>query len=135
MRQEVTVIESSAGGLIKCEVECAEACGSCKAKSVCGTATSKKTIDLFDTTGQSKVGDRLIVEVGNTMGLRAVLIAYILPLVVLFAVMITLRQLEFEPLTYGLSGIGAMVLYFIAIKVFSIGKSVTIEIIERISNN
>ncbi len=135
MRQEVTVIEKSKSGVLKCEVLCAEACGSCRAKEVCGVASSKKTIDLYDSIGDCEAGDRLVVEVSSQVGLKAVFIAYIMPIVVLLTVMITLRQLEFEQLTCGLSGIGAMALYFITIKAFNIGKSVSIEIIERISNN
>ncbi|MFI3299042.1 MAG: SoxR reducing system RseC family protein [Rikenellaceae bacterium] len=131
IKQEVRVVERNSDGMLKCEVECSEACGSCSAKKICGTQSSKKTITLFDTLGNIEQGNTLVVEIASTVGLKAVLLAYLLPIVLLIAAIFVLQELGYSELTAGLWGLGSLVLYFILVAIFKIGKGIAIDIIQK----
>ncbi len=131
MQQKATIIEKN-GSQLLCRVECSDACQGCAARKVCSNGEEKegKTLTLISHNDEHQVGDVINVEVSNAMGLKAVLLAYILPVFVIIAVLLVLQELGCSELTAGLSAIGAMALYFICVKVFKIGHSISVSIVE-----
>ncbi len=136
MQQQATIISKN-GSQLLCRVECGDACQGCAARKVCSNSEDKegKTLTLISYNDSHRVGDTITVEVSVAMGLRAVLLAYIIPVFVIIVSLLVLQQLGFSELVSGLSAIGAMVLYFICVKVFSIGRSVSVSIVEDNLNN
>lgn len=99
------------------EIISADACSSCHAASLCGLSGFKKKLVQLPSDGWSdrKVGDEVDVVLKATMGLKAVWLAYVLPLIVLVAVLlIALESGAGEPLA-ALCAAVALALYFLCL--------------------
>lgn len=131
MQQQATITAIN-GSKLECRVECGDACQGCAARKVCSNSEDKggKILTLYSTNTSHKVGDSISIEVSNLMGLRAVLLAYIVPIVVLIGTMLALQGAGVDELTTGLCTLGAVALYFICMKIFGIGRSVSVSITE-----
>ena len=93
------------------------ACSECHAASVCGMSEFvEKAIEIpTDPRAPYQVGDEVKVVLKATMGLKAVWIAYFLPLVVLLAVALGLMALGVGEVVSGLAGIAAVGVYYFVI--------------------
>ena len=93
------------------------ACSECHAAAVCGMSEyTEKAIEVpTDPYAPYQVGDEVQVVLKATMGMKAVWIAYFLPLVVLLAVALGLIALGAGEVVAGLAGIGAVALYYFVI--------------------
>ena len=93
------------------------ACSSCHAASVCGMSEFvEKAIEVpTDPYAPYQVGDEVQVVLKATMGMKAVWIAYFLPLVVLLAVALGLIALGVGEVVAGLAGLGAVALYYFVV--------------------
>lgn len=92
IRHEGTVISIS-GNHVRVHILQASACASCKAASQCTASESKvKIIDVWtDTSADFNVGDNVMVEIANRIGMMSVLVGFIAPIcAVLFGVILTL---------------------------------------------
>jgi len=96
------------------------ACASCHAASLCTMSDVKdKTATVPNLYGSRyKVGDQVEVELGSELGLKAALIAYALPVLVLLGAVLILSGLGVPELWSGLAGIGAVALYYLILKCF-----------------
>ena len=93
------------------------ACSECHAASVCGMSEFvEKAIEIpTDPHAPYQVGDEVKVVLKATMGLKAVWIAYFLPLVILLAVALGLMALGVGEVVSGLAGIAAVGVYYFVI--------------------
>ena len=96
-------------------IEQQAACAECHAAGLCGMGElSEKVIevpaDRFATYG---VGDEVEVVLKASMGMKAVWLAYFIPLLVLLAVILGLVALGVGEVTAGLCGIGAIAMYYL----------------------
>ncbi len=81
------VVDSIEGNCIHVRIVQALACAACGAKSLCSAAESKeKIVDVYgaDITAY-QVGQRVMVEGAAAMGMKAVRLAFLFPLVLLVA--------------------------------------------------
>lgn len=87
------------------------ACSECHAKSACGIANAKeKIIEIPGNPEDYKVGEKVIIVGNSSIGLKAVLYAFVIPLMLVIAVLASaLYFLDSE----GLSALSAIV--FLAI--------------------
>ncbi|MCQ2176977.1 MAG: SoxR reducing system RseC family protein [Bacteroidales bacterium] len=101
---------------ITVEIISSSACSSCHAASVCSLSESKvKTVQVpFDFRDWS-VGEEVEVCLKKTMGYKAVWISYVVPLLVLFAVLMGATKAGAGELFSGLSAIAAVALYYLVI--------------------
>lgn len=90
------------------------ACGSCHAAGLCGMAeATEKAVELpTDPYAKYGVGDEVEVVLKATMGMKAVWLAYCIPLIVLLGVILGLFALGVGEVVAGLSGIGAVGVYY-----------------------
>lgn len=94
------VIDSIEGGRIRVKIIQQAACSGCKAKSMCTQSESKeKFIDVYvDDAGSRHVGDAVKVCGELSMGRRAVVLAFGIPLVLMvswmFAAIVGLKMNE-----------------------------------------
>ena len=93
------------------------ACAACHAKGLCGVSegTAKRIVvptGAFDTWG---VGDEVTLELKASMGHKAVLVGYGIPLVILVAVLLVTLRCGIGELAAGLSAIAAVAFYYLAI--------------------
>lgn len=93
------------------------ACSSCHAKGLCSLGESKeKIVDLPTTVGNWSVGQEVMVFVRKTMGFKAVWVAYVVPLLVLVAVLlVSLAVVGASELTAGLCAIASVAVYYLLI--------------------
>ena len=81
------IVDSIEGDCIHVRIVQASACAACGAKSLCSAAESKeKIVDVYgaDTTAY-RVGQRVMVEGAAAMGMKAVRLAFLFPLILLVA--------------------------------------------------
>ena len=90
------------------------ACSECHAAGVCGLSEyTEKAIEVPTRPSATYgVGDEVNVVLKATMGLKAVWLAYFLPLVVLLAVALGLIALGLSEVVAGLAGLGAVAVYY-----------------------
>jgi sigma-E factor negative regulatory protein RseC len=82
-------VEGIDGCLLKVKIAQTSACSACEARSFCMSSERKeKTVDVPVPAGSTyRVGQRVVVQESVSMGFRAVLVAYCVPLVLLIAVL------------------------------------------------
>ena len=93
------------------------ACSECHAAGLCGMSDyAEKAIQVpADPYASYAVGDEVQVVLKASMGMKAVWIAYFLPLVVLLAVALGLIALGVGEVAAGLAGLAAVGLYYFVI--------------------
>lgn len=82
------IVDSIEGDCIHVRIVQASACAACSAKSLCSAAESKeKIVDVYDAdTNAFQVGQRVMVEGAAAMGMKAVRLAFLFPLLLMVAV-------------------------------------------------
>ena len=93
------------------------ACGECHAAGLCGMADiAEKAVEVAtDPYASYGVGDEVEVVLKASMGMKAVWLAYFIPLLILLAVILGLIALGVGEVVAGLSGIGAALLYYLGL--------------------
>jgi len=101
-------------------IEQHSACSACHAAGLCGMAdVAEKAVELpTDPYAKYKVGDEVEVVLKASMGMKAVWLAYFVPLVVLLAVILGFTALGIGEVVAGLSGIGAVAVYYLLLWLF-----------------
>lgn len=99
------------------EIISESACASCHAAGLCGMSEhTKKAIEVPTRSWESReVGQEVNVLLKASMGHKAVWVAYVGPLIMLVAVMMTLLAVGAGELASGLSAIGAVAVYYLAV--------------------
>ncbi|MBR1522481.1 MAG: SoxR reducing system RseC family protein [Bacteroidales bacterium] len=101
-------------------IEQHSACSQCHAAGLCGMSEVKdKAVEVPTSPYSSyKVGDTVEVVLKASMGMKAVYIAYLGPLLVMLAVILGLVGLGVGEVAAGLSGIAAVGVYYLLLWLF-----------------
>ncbi len=96
------------------------ACSQCHAAGLCGMSDlAEKTIEVpTDPYARYGVGDEVEVVLKASMGMKAVWLAYFIPLLVLLAVILGLVGLGVEEVPAALGGMAAIALYYLLLYLF-----------------
>ncbi len=117
------------------EIISTSACSACHAKGVCGVSEEVVKVVSVPTSPYAnyKVGDEVYVLLKKSMGMKAVWISYVLPVVILMTIILSMSALHFEDLQLGLAGIAGVVIYYLLIYLFrnKLAKDFIFEIKER----
>ena len=113
------VVEKVEGTHVTVRIVQTSACSSCSAKGLCNASESKeKLIDVYGVLDTCRVGEEVTVCGTTSMGMRAVILAFGLPvLILLVALFVTMRMTDGDALLSALVGLGAMVPYYLIIYV------------------
>lgn len=85
----IGIVEDIKGQAVQVRIQQASACDLCHAKFICSSAdTKEKIVEVRAAEGSVAVGDKVMVEGAASMGMKAVFLAYVLPLVLLILVMV-----------------------------------------------
>ncbi len=98
------------------EIIASSACSACHAKGLCGMSEEQEKVIMLPTDPYNiyKVGDSVEVYTKMTMGLKAVWISYVIPLIVLMILILSLSYVvDNEYLRGGVAIAGVAVYYFI----------------------
>ncbi len=98
-------------------IEQHSACSQCHAAGLCGLAdVVEKAIEVpTDPYAKYGVGDEVEVLLKASMGMKAVWLAYFIPLLVLLAVILGLVGLGVAEVPAALAGLGAIGLYYLGL--------------------
>ncbi|MBQ7812481.1 MAG: SoxR reducing system RseC family protein [Bacteroidales bacterium] len=102
------------------EITVSSACSSCHAKGLCGMSEEEDKIIMVPTDPYAghEVGDEVAVKTKMTMGLKAVWISYVIPLVILLILILSLSAVFEKEYMTGLVSIAGVALYYFGIWLF-----------------
>ncbi len=107
-------------------------CAACHAKSACTMSdVSAKTIRVGNPVNEHyEVGEEVVVVMRKTLGLRAVWLSYVIPLVILMILLLSLPHLNLNELCAGLLAVLGVSIYYLGIYLFrnKIAKEFTFTI-------
>ena len=96
------------------------ACSDCQAKEICfSTGKDQKIIEVDNTSPILKVGDNVIVFGKKSIGLQAVLLAFVLPFILIFITLIILNLFFANELISGGMSILILIPYYGIISMFN----------------
>lgn len=104
----------------KVEILRTSACSACHAKELCGFSEEEKRIVDVATSGfdPHQIGEEVTLCMKKSMGMKAVWIAYVIPLVILVITVLVLSAFGLGELAMGLGAIAAVALYYVVILCF-----------------
>ena len=99
------------------EIIVSSACSSCHAKGLCGMSEDEQKLLSVPTDPYAAydVGDEVKVCTKMTMGLKAVWISYVIPLLILMILILTLSAVIGNEVITGLVSIGGVAVYYLII--------------------
>ena len=114
------VVCSVEEGVVRVAVEVSEACGGCSARKSCAMGQSEKREIVVYTTEYSNfsVGEAVQVGAKQSLGVVAVLLCYVVPLVLLLVAMVAAQLLGCSDGISAVVGLGTQALYFGVLALF-----------------
>jgi len=114
------IIEQISGEKITVRILQQSACSSCHAKGACMASDSKeKLVDIPDHSGQFTLHEQVIIEGKESIGYKAVFWAFILPLLILIAMLVlTTSVWHFSETEAALSALLALAPYYLLLYLF-----------------
>ena len=99
------------------EIISSSACSQCHAKGLCGFSEEESKVVMVPTSPytERKVGDTVTLALKQTMGLKAVWISYVIPLIILMILVLSLSSVIDNEMWTGLAAIGGVALYYLVI--------------------
>ena len=129
--KHVGVVESVNGGRIQVRIIQSSACASCKAAKQCHTSESKeKVVDIYSDDTQYVIGQRVMVMASYKVGLVAVSLAMLVPLVLMTSILFLLAACGYDEITAAVVSLLSLIPYYIILFIFrnQINKRVTFTI-------
>ncbi len=105
-------------GRVKVSLFRPEACGSCHMKDYCGGDQDERQEFEVAADGYS-VGEEVLLHMSTSTGLRAVLLAYIVPFLLLVIVLIASLQLGLSESIAGIVSLLTTATYYMLLKLFA----------------
>ena len=99
------------------EIISSSACSQCHAKGLCGFSEEESKLVMLPTDPytERKVGDMVVLALKQTMGLKAVWISYVIPLIILMILILTLSAVNVNEVWTGVAAVGGVALYYFVI--------------------
>ena len=99
------------------KIEQTSACASCHVKTMCGASEkSEKIIEAHIYDDSLKIGDSVIVIGQKSLGVQAVLLAYVLPFCIMIATMFVANALTSNELIIGFCALISLLPYLVALR-------------------
>lgn len=123
MEQEIEhsgIIDSIQGAQVRVQIVQMSACSSCHARGACSAADmDEKYIDVVSTDTNLKVGDLVIIYGQSSMGLFAVLLAFVLPFVLILLTLIVANNFTTNEGFAGTLSLAILLPYFFILSLFN----------------
>lgn len=111
------VIISIDNNIAHVKIEQTSACASCYVKTMCGaTETSEKIIDAHISDTTLKIGDRVNIIGQKSLGIQAILLAYVLPFLVIISVLFISNIFTTNEIIMGTCALASLIPYFIILR-------------------
>jgi len=106
------VVKDITDHVIKVEIMAQSACVSCKAQAICGVDTQEKIIEIRTWNNVFHVGEPVQVLLRESLGMKALFLAYLIPFLILVVVLLVLLQITGKEGLSALVAIGILFPYF-----------------------
>lgn len=107
------VVDRIEGNHIYVRVMQSSACETCVAKGNCSTHESKeKLVDVVSPPDGFNVGDRVLVRASAAMGMKAVVLAYVIPLFIIVAMLVLVIWVGCSELVAVVAALSAVAVYY-----------------------
>ncbi len=127
------VVSSVENHCVNVRIVQSSACGECQVAAHCHAAESKEKMIRVEVGNPSlyHVGDKVTVATATSMGLRASLYAYLLPLLLMVATLVIVERATGKEALAALSAIGVLIPYYIGLYLMRdrMGKQLRFEIL------
>lgn len=94
------------------------ACSGCHAEGLCNISGKEEKIISVNGRYNVSPGDNVTVQMNETMGMKAVVLSYIMPLFVIIAGLIVFSSLKLSEAASGLASLSLLIPYFIILYFF-----------------
>jgi len=111
------VVEKIEGTHVVVRIVQTSACSACSAKGLCNASESKeKQIDVYGVQASYRIGEEVVVCGTTSMGMRAVLLAFGVPLLILLlALFVTMRITDGDALLSAFVALLAVMPYYLLV--------------------
>ena len=111
------VVEKIEGTHVVVRIVQTSACSACSAKGLCNASESKeKQIDVYGVQSSYRIGEEVVVCGTTSMGMRAVLLAFGVPLLILLlALFVTMRITDGDALLSSFVALLAVMPYYLLV--------------------
>ncbi len=128
------VIVGVTSDIVRVEIISQSACSSCHAAGLCSMSeTTKKEVEVPVRSGEHfMLGDNVSVILEMSMGMKAVVLAYVVPLAILLMICISLSYASVGELVSGLLGLGGVAVWYLLLYLFRnrISRKYTFKIVK-----
>ena len=112
------IVQRNEGNAVIVSIISVSACGGCHAEGSCTMSGKEvKTIEVFGNY-DVKPGEKVTILMKQSMGYSALFLGYILPFLMVIAVLITMISLKVPELTSGLLSVMILVPYYFILYLF-----------------
>ena len=111
------IVEKIEGPHVVVRIVQTSACSACSAKGLCNASESKeKQIDVYEVNPSYRIGEEVVLCGSTSMGMRAVLLAFGIPVLLLLAALfITMRVTDGDALLSSIVALLAVIPYYLVI--------------------
>lgn len=114
------IIHQIHGKHIQVQIIQESACSACHAKGVCTAADMKdKYIDVESDDTNFKVGDAVMIYGQTSMGMLAVLLAFVIPFMLILVVLFILKHYGVSETLSGTIALASLIPYFLILSLFN----------------
>lgn len=115
--EHIATVVAVESGRVDVEIAVQEACHSCKAKGLCGVESAeRRVVSVFtEYAAAYSVGESVMVQVAQSMGIKAAVYAYVIPFFLLFICLLVLLECGVGESVAGLCSLAAVALYYLVL--------------------
>lgn len=112
------IVEEIVQNKVRVKFLAVSACASCHAKGACSAADMEdKHVDVYDFSGDFKIGDQVNVIMSQGLGFRALLFGYVYPFLIVLFTLIILTSLGTHELSAGIAALSTLIPYYIILNI------------------
>ena len=111
------IIVSIDNNIAHVRIEQTSACASCHVKEMCGASEkTEKIIDAHIVDNTLKIGDQATIIGQKSLGIQAILLAYVLPFVVIVAALFIVNIFTTNEVIMGTCALASLIPYFAVLR-------------------
>lgn len=110
------IVERIEGHTVYVRIVQQSACSGCHAQSICSASEQKeKIIEITDSRGDYHVNEQVVICGETSLGLQAVWLAFVLPLLIVLAAIVAGHLNDWNETTSGLAGLILLSAYYLGL--------------------
>lgn len=116
--EHVGVVKAIEGDMIRVEIVAESACAACAARSACGMSEStQKEIEVHTREASTySVNERCVVSVERAAGMKAVVLAYCMPLVLMMVALVVCSAAGLSDGVAAMTALGVVAVYYLGVR-------------------